>query len=243
MVAFVGWAECMNSVANENWDFTPNNVPVSTRKALVETISKLENLGQSGDKKIAAAALESLALFRVFVQGDIIVAAEDARRAIALEPGRERSWDLVLGATKAEEFVPVCEKRLAIQDCARNRMLLAIAFSKSGRWDKAGEQATAVLKREPQNVVAELMLMAIAVRQSTGQEKFKEAVDRKNRAEELVSKLPEGDEKTESIRVIRLNAAILMALNGQTNDAKNLVNLVLKNDPDDNAAKDILDQL
>ena len=94
------------------WDQLPDRSQRNIRNAM----TRLENLGQEPDTRIAAGALESLAILQGFVVGDRTGAEKSARRAVALDPTREQAWDMLISflvrPETYEELRSTCEQRV-----------------------------------------------------------------------------------------------------------------------------------
>ena len=177
--------------------------------------------------------------------GNNPAAASDFRRAVALDPTREQSWDLLLaaaGADSREEALSVCEARLKQKNSPRNHLLLARAFEHEKNWDKAGEQAEAALGLDTNNIVANLELLALAIKQNANTNFMASAHEQFVRTQAAYEKLPDDNEKGKRWRELTLNGAILYGLENSPDFVKaanEWVVVVLKSDPNDQQARDI----
>ena len=232
------------AIEANNTNFTASILPDKTRQSIHNAMSHLENLSEDPDKKTAAGALENLGFLNMAFENKPAAAA-DFRRAVALDPTREQSWDLFLataGADSREEAVAVCEARLKQKDSSRNRLLLARAFEHQKKWDQAGEHSEAALKLEPENIVAHLELTALDLTQSTDTNFFAKAYEQCTHAEAAFEKLPDNAEKQSRWRELTLNLAILDGLVNTPEyqkAARVCLKAVLKNYPDDKRAREI----
>jgi tetratricopeptide (TPR) repeat protein len=227
-------------------NFTADMLPDTTRQSIHNTLTHLENLSQSSDTKMAAGALENLGMLNMML-GNKLEAATDFRRAVAIDPTREQSWDMWLGSIKnsasPEELVAVCELRLKQKDSARNHLLLARAFQEyEKKWDKSAEQAQAAIKLEPENLVAHLELTALALKQSADTNFMAEAVEQFNNLNAIWEKIPDNKKDWEYWREWTLNLAIydiLVNTPEYEKAAKTYIENVLKSFPNDKQAMEI----
>jgi tetratricopeptide (TPR) repeat protein len=222
-------------------------LPDKTRRSIHSTMTRLQNLSELPDKKTAAGALEKLGFLNMTFQNNM-EAVVDFRRAVALDPTREASWDMLLGAmldsgASPEELTSVCESRLKYNNSARNHLLLAKALTKEQKWDDAAAQAVMAGKLETNNVVPPLFCAAIALKESAQTNYLTAAKICMNYADAIRKTIPVKEQKVEWWREFMLNGAILHALDGQPKLAKDWVGEVLKDYPNDETAKGILEAL
>lgn len=247
LVSTVAYFHWINAILREApGDFTLESLPEPTRRALRKAITRLENLSQESDPATAAGAFEHLGFLRMSF-GDSATAASDFRRAVTLDPSRERSWDMLFGVSlesaSPQELVRLCESRLQTKDSARNHLLLAKLLAKQGKFDAATTHAKLALKTEPDNLVAHLMLFALAIRQSTDDKPPLGAAKLLNRASKALNAMPPGDEKPGRAREFILNAAIFVALLDQPAEARKILDHFLRDQPDDQTARNIRNAL
>jgi len=216
-------------------------LPEATRQSIHDAMNRLAALGERPNPKLAAQALETAAILKLAAE-DAAGAATDLRRAVSLDPTRDNAWELLVGAlalssASPEQLVSACESRLKSRDSARNHLLLAKVLVKQQRWQKAAEQTRAALELEKNSVLAHMMAAALIIRQKG---KLAVAMEHLYSVKDALDTMPDHDEKWARVREFLLNGAIVSALNDQPKQAKNLVNRVLKRDPDDKEAKAIL---
>ena len=166
------------------------------------------------------------------------------RRAVALEPAREKAWDTLLvamvqsGATPAE-MQTVCESLLKNKNSARNRLLLAKVLLNQSKWDQAAEHIKEAAKLEPDNIVVCLFEGALAMKSGADEDHLATATQVMLHANDLLDKMPADNERATRWREFMLNGAILSGLLDKPIDAKDWVDRVLREFPDDETAKDI----
>jgi tetratricopeptide (TPR) repeat protein len=250
LAAYFEWTRAMTEWSKANSQaylkrFTPDVLPDATRQSILDAMTRLETLSQSADKKLAAGALENLGMLKMFL-GNSKAATANFRQAVSLDPTREQSWDMWLASITdsgtPEEKVAICESRLKYKDSARNHLLLARALQHQEKWDKVGEQTEAALKLEPDNVVAELELLALDLKQSADPNFMSKAAERFNRIDAVYNKLPDSKEKLSRWRELTLNRAILDGLEDMPEyqkAAKACLEAVLERFPNDETAKKI----
>lgn len=247
MAAFLEWMAAFTRAKSMN--LTQDTLPEKTRQSIDNAMARLENLSQNPDERIAAGALEYLGMLN-YVSGNSREAAVFLRRAVALDPTREQSWDILLGTTKTDadfpdEAVAICESRLKHNNSARNHLLLAKAYTHKNEWRDAAGEAEIAANLDTNNVIAPLMLAAIDLKLSANPEFMLKAKEQLDRASVLVRK-GSGDESSQRWREMALNAAILFGLEATPDSeklARQWLSLVLKHYPGDETASEILEAL
>jgi hypothetical protein len=245
-ISLAAYFEWFNATAQTGpTSLTPDALPDAARKFIHEAMTRLENLSEDPDKTTAAGALENLGMLNIMF-GNAPVAALDLRRAVSLDPSRDQLWDLLLvslgKSASPEEVTALCESRLKYKDSARNHLLLARDFEKQKKWDKVGEHAEAAQKLDTNNIVAHLELLALAIKQSADTNFMAKAYEEVTRSESVYTKLPDNPEKQTRWREYTLNVAILYGLENTPDYQKAAnawVDIVLKNYPNDQQARDI----
>ena len=248
-ISLAAYWEWFNAVIQANRpnavQMTPEMLPDKTRRSVLGAMTRLENLSENSDQKSAAGALDNLGVLNMAF-GNSQAAAANFRRAVSLDPTVGESWDLLLGAlldssASPDQLVTVCQSRLKYDSSARNHLLLAKAYDTQKEWPKASEQAEIAEKLETNNVVAPLLLAAIALKQSQNTNYLSVADTDLGHASTLLQIMPESDERVQRWREFAYDGAILCALKGQPEAARNCLREVLKHFPDDETAKNILE--
>jgi tetratricopeptide (TPR) repeat protein len=198
----------------------------AARKSVHEAMTRLDDLSNDPDKKIAAGATESLA-FLTLVNGDNAGAIAGFRRAVALDPSREQSWDALLGLSPKSDSLDICESRLKVSDTAFNHVLLASCWRKQQDWEKCRAEAEAALKLEPDNLAARLTIVALLIRQSTDNDSLAALPYLLKSISDILEKTTGTNEDKERYREFALNSILGHAL---------------WNYPDVAPARDLLDQ-
>lgn len=233
--------EIVKQHPNEQPSF--NMLPEDTQASVHEAMSRLETMGQSADKEIASGALERLAFIKIMIMQDAPGAKTDLRRAVALEPAREKAWELLLGAAVStseppEEMVSICESLVKCKNSAENHLLLAKALTKENKFTEAAAEIKKASDLEPDNVPSVLFAAALAIK-GNGDGDLSLADELLVRAKDLIEKMPSGEDQKARERELLLDGAILSALADRPDDAKKWLDMVLEGFPDDQTAKDI----
>ena len=218
-----------------------------TKTSIHGAMARLRKISEDSDKKLAAEAFEDLGMLNVTFDNkpDAIV---DFRRAVALDPTRKQSWDLLLGtlfdSAPPDELLAVAQVRLKTDDSARNHIVLSkILAQKMSKWKEAAEQAEIANKLDTNSIVSFLMLGAIALKQTTDTNGLSVATKYFANAKNLFDATSVGVENRKHYREFMLDVAILNGVKGTQNGnkvARLLIETILKNNPNDREAKDIL---
>ena len=137
----------------------------------------------------------------------------------------------------------LCQSRVKQLDSPRNRLLLAKAFLHQKKPEKAEEQAQIILKGEPDNLAACLVLIAADLKRSDNPRFLDEAGFALHHAMDLLQAMPHNAEWADRHREISLNLAIWAWLQDDPEYqkmGKAAARNVLTYLPDDQTAKDIL---
>jgi len=225
-------------------------LPGPARQVVEQAMTHLEDLSRDPDKRTAAGASEYLGLLNM-VFGNQPAAAENCRRAVTLDPSLNGAWDMLLAnllnSAPGDELASLCESRLKYQDSARNHLLLAKMYAqKAHKFKEAADQARIAATLETNNIVTPLILAAIALKDSVDTNALVNAYTELTRASALISRSPPNDDSGERWRECLLDQAILEGLVGTSedqNDARDLIDKVLRQYPDDPDAMNIREAL
>jgi tetratricopeptide (TPR) repeat protein len=154
-------------------------LPEESRKFVRECLERLEQLTKHPNKATVADASEILGEMMMKLLGEEAEekALEHLRRAVRLDPSRERAWNSLicfLIRKRTDKAVAVARERLRIKDNAHNRFLLARVFSYNRQYDKAAEELRAGLNNDPKDPYCRLGLIALRLRREDA-ESLKEA--------------------------------------------------------------------
>jgi tetratricopeptide (TPR) repeat protein len=219
----------------------------SLQASVRKEVLLLEDIGRQPDKKAAAGALAALGWVQLSALNDASGARASVREAVADDPTVDPAWDILvalsLGEGSADELVEICESRLQHLDSTRNRLYLAKAYLRRDKPEKADEQAGAILKVEPNNLAAWLVLAVADLKRSDNPQFLQAAGVALNQAMQISKVTPQSAESSDRHREISLNLAIWAGLQDDPEYrklAKTVVQEVLEHLPDDQTARDIL---
>lgn len=243
---FMGWF-----LEHRPRDYDPSQMPEALIQKVHNGMARLETLANDSDKKTACNALLSIAMLKLLMKGSPADARELAQRAVQLDPRQEQAWDMWLAGSladnaSAEQLLKICESRLKQNNSANNHLLMAKALIKDSKWAEADAQTQEAIKLEPENVMAQIMGIAICIHQSTDDETLKKCLGSFVAVTQILAKTLDSKEKQNHWREAMLNQAIAQELySGQDyrKEARAAVDDVLKHFPDDGDAKEILEAL
>jgi tetratricopeptide (TPR) repeat protein len=209
------------------------SLPAPVAAQMREPMERLQTL--SGTPKSAAAALEALGVIG-FVLGDPST-VETLRRSLALDPSRAQAAEMLIGLfaeeNRFEELATLLDARLKRpdQDTARNHLLLAKAYDKLGRPQDVEAQVNAALKREPNDLSANLAHIALLLR----------AGDVTQADEQIIKMLapPAKPSQTQMMDYLTLRG-VSLGMSEQTDAAKQMLHAVLVADARNEAAPKVL---
>ncbi len=235
MFRVMGWL-CRDGkyrpVQSTVWKELPENIQEEVR----DGIKRLQDLGESPDNKAAAGAFEAKGGVELIVMQDFASAGKSYRRAIALDPSREASWDMLCGSLaelgNMEELRTVCESHVKVQNTSRNNLLLAKARWHLGQFDKAEEDARVALKLDSTNQTVQLA-MAAALLRHDDEANLEEAEQHLMEARKLMGDSATDDDKKD----FRLLYGLYLGLTGQTAEARHWLREGLEDDPDNDELK------
>jgi tetratricopeptide (TPR) repeat protein len=240
--AYLEWGAVMAETQAAGKTNSPAEMlPEESRRFIHEAMTRLEDLSQETDRKTAAGALECHG-FLAMAMADSMPSLPDFRRAVALDPTREQSWDMFLAASPDSEMTEVCESRIKAKDSARNHLLLGKILTKHQKWDRAKEEAGIVLESEPENISARLMLAAMIIKQSTDDNSLEPARAQFELVRGLIEKMPASEEQSKRQREFVLNAILFNILSHypeNNKDGRTAIENFLQLNPDDEDAKQI----
>ncbi len=211
-----------------------NSLPAPVAAQLGEVKGRLETLTQN--PKSAAAALEALGVVGFFVTDPSTV--EMLRRSLALDPARAQAGEMLIGVLVKEdrfgELATVLEERLKRQETARDHLMLAKAYDKLNRPQDVEAQVSAALKREPNDLTANLARVSLSLR-----------ADDLPQAEKQIGQLnrllapPAKPSRTQQLDYAVLSS-VFLALQGQLEPAKKQLQGVIASDAQNEAAQKAL---
>lgn len=234
-----GMAQMEQIMDKSSWETLPENVRGSLRASL----SSLEELGQSGESRSAAGALEVLGVLQYLIVHDERGAETSLRRAIRLDPKRELAWDtltmLLAMSERFEDLRRVCEDWLKVQESPRTRVLLAKAYESLNQNDSLLETAEQAFRKFPEDPIANLALAAALMRTSSEEASLARAARCLGKAEDKISKNPTRDN---IINILYLRG-LFFGLTDQTEQARAVLRKILEAEKDNRRAKEALEAI
>lgn len=220
-------------------------LPDSARQSIGFGLARVEAIANGPNPRDAAGAWEVLALFQLILRQDGPGAAENARRAVTLDPKREQSWEILTGATVAggnyENLLRVCEDRLKLKDSTRNRLMVAKSLFYLKREEAAAAKVKAALQLAPDDFIANLAQAALLLRNAKVPDALAQAEQHLARAGKLsdtfVKASRDADQTRYSLVDFDIETAVLCALRDDTETARRLLAEVLKASPGNDYAQ------
>lgn len=217
-------------------------LPEAAQRPLRKALVQLRQLARSKNVRTASEAAEAEGYFE-FIHGDPTHAETCLRRALALDPRNEQAWNVLtgvlVGGQRYGALVSLYQERLKRNDTAQNRLILAKAYERLNRLDKAEEQVQAALKREPDDFLANLALAVLWLKRSDDEVVFQKAKVQFARVTQVLS----GREPRHQLIDYALMRGIFLALNGDLGEARRQLIDVLEADKDNTEAKEALTAL
>jgi tetratricopeptide (TPR) repeat protein len=212
------------------------------------TLARLEKMAQARDKRGAEAGT-ALGCLCYFLR-DTEKAETALRGAVERHPTFDPAWELRMGMLveqeRYEDMAALGEERLKHKDSTRNRLLLAKAYEKTEKYDKAEIHAQAAWKRRPNDFLANLMVAALMMKRGTDAATLARAGDRLARAGKTAKKAIPGESIPDTINRTRdygLLRGIYLALNGDTEKARVQLKETLARAPEEESVQEALTAL
>lgn len=218
------------------WDALPQKAQSSLRTSL----DRLQVLAQRTNKAAAAGAAEALGAFQAALE-DRAEAEKNLRRALALDPARDRAWEiltaLLLKDHRFEELAELGERRTETYDSVRIRILLAKIDAARNQLDRSEANIRAALKLAPQDVTANVAYAVLLMKREDSPMILREAGDHLLKAVEG----SRGQSLTRSQSFdYRLTTAIYLALAGKEQEAVLRLERLLEELPENPEAREAL---
>lgn len=155
-------------VVQDNWA----QLPASSQQELRELVLRLESMASEGATN-AASASEHLGCLQICLLRDFDGARRSFQQAVAREPKRHRSWELLVLSSflagGAEELVEICSSRFSSLPSARSSALLAKAYDRVADSTRAELAALSGLAAHPNDFLLNLSLAAILLKRESGE--------------------------------------------------------------------------
>lgn len=225
---------------DSSWTALPDN----SQESLRTIITRLENLAQDPDTRVAAGALEILGILQGPVLHESNNALKSLQRSLALDPTREQAWELASGtlarSANYEGLLTLCEERIRTEDNPRAHLLLAKAYEKLKRWEDAEAEVLIVVQKGPNDFLGNLSLAALLLHRAQDPDTLAEAAGWLQRCDKIFNSLTAQQKSRQLVIDFTLIRAIFMALEDQVETARQWVTNVIENDKENELAKEIL---
>jgi tetratricopeptide (TPR) repeat protein len=212
------------------------NISEKSRALIRESCERLERLAADPDPKRAATACEGLGIIHLTLDGVNGASEKYYRRAVTLDPKRDRAWDMIaaiqLGAERNDKLLAACNERVKANDSVRSRFLLAKAYGQLKQCDNVAGQLAIILKREPQNFIATAGMAAVELQRGNDPK----ADDWLARADKLLTDSVSAEHRADLFSLHSVRAL----LGGKREDAEFYLGHALKLDPKNLNARDLL---
>lgn len=211
------------------------SLPALVAAQVRPAMGRLEEMAARRGKD-QAKALEALGELR-YILGDPSV-TDTLKQAVALDPTRVQGWELMaLILSEGErygELATLIEARLQRDNTARNHLLLARAYDRLNRQQDVQAQVQAALRLEPNDPTANLAGAALLLRADD--------LPDANQQLERVAKLLTAHGKPSRNQMLDyvLFHGVLLALDGQTEAARQQLESVLASDAQNEGAQKAL---
>jgi tetratricopeptide (TPR) repeat protein len=219
-------------------------LPDACQRSLRASITRLEDLTQDPDAKVAGGASEVLGILQGPLLHETNSRLDNLRRALALDPSREPVWEMMAGtlarAERYDDLLSLCEARLKQKDSARSHMLLAKAHERLHQWDDAEDQVAEAVKQAPNDLTANLALAALLLKRSQDPDVLGEANGWLARCEQLIAALPAQQKSRQLIIDFTLTRSIYLALTDDLESARRWARTVIDSDKENEMAREIL---
>jgi len=222
----------------EYWDALSQE----SRNRIDNTIDRMKRFVEEKNTQNAADGCETLAILYM-VKLERKQAAQYWRRAVRLDPTRQRAWDRLWGlmATNGEfkELVESCQERAKEVDDAHTRFVMAKAYERLSQMDDAEKQIRLGLKQDPSDFLCNLALAALLLRKANSAAAMGRAREQLDRVE----KLPQANLSPTSRRDLEVLRALHWAISGEPDRAREVLRRILKEEEDHRLASAALEAL
>lgn len=134
-----------------------------------KSVTNLERISRSADRRKAAWALRHLASAHFFVQQFRELGIADLRRAINMAPQEMENYEMLAAylavMDRKEDAIAECERWLKVKDNVRAHVILSTLLYEKGQVDEAKEHARAALRLAPRDMDANLLLAAYLLKE------------------------------------------------------------------------------
>jgi tetratricopeptide (TPR) repeat protein len=241
---FEAWSQALQKrAAVQSGEDLWNLLPDETRQSILGLFARLEDLSGSSDPRLASGALTSLAVARAIVRSDFRGGITNLRRALALAPSSDLTVDLLVSMhvreARFDELLPLCEERAKRKDTIHNRSVLAKVYDRLKQTENAEAQLRSILKKEPDNIWANLALASLLLKHGPDESVLREAKGVLEKTGPLFEKIDTADNSDLQVHYV-LTVAVFHGLTGGNEAARAEVRKVLSQDQENDYAQEVL---
>jgi tetratricopeptide (TPR) repeat protein len=193
-------------------------LPRDAQEQMRGMVRRLAEMAAAGSTN-AAAASEQLGSLQLCVLRDFEGARRSFGQAVARDPKRHRSWELLVLATFMEgetgQLVEICSSRFESLPNARSGALLAKAYDRAGDASRAELVAMTGLAAHPNDFLLNLSLAALLLKRESGDGIWR-VNDLLRKAEKQIGRASTAQNRLD----LALAQSIYLALTGRAEEAR-----------------------
>jgi len=138
-----------------------------------------------------------------------------------------------------DDLLPLCEQNVKRKDTLHNRSVLAKVYDKLNKAQKAEDQIRSILRKEPDNIWANLALASLLLKRGQDESVLREAEAVLEKTAPLLEKTDTSEIRELQVHYV-LTVAALYGLAGNHEAARAAVKKVLSQDQDNDYAQAVL---
>jgi hypothetical protein len=192
--------------------------------------TRLYEMAQGGGEQSVAAG-EYLGSIQFHLLKDISGAGRTLQQAVAAEPARHRAWDLLILASAyegPEKFVETAQARVMAMPAPRSSVLLVKSFDMQGDLTRAEWTALNAVASYPNDVLANLTLAAVLMKDPNAADYLWRVEDALNKAEKAL-----GSSRNHQNRIdFYLLKGISLGLSDRADQARTLLRDIKPSSPE-----------
>lgn len=210
-------------------------------------LQALENLGDDSDPQISSGALENLAVIQAMLMMDPSGASITARRALRRDATRAQAWELLLGTListeRWEELLALLEDRVKQRPEPRSFFMQAKVLAQRDQWDESYRRLRMAMELWPNDILIRLSYACLLIRRSQGDILLPEARAQLEALTKLLGQMKEPQDRSRFAMHAGVTSAILFALEGNEDEARQFLKSVTASNPGNAYASSVLEIL
>ena len=228
VIAAAALASAVGNDLLANW--TPAGITGGVEVYARRAASRLQRIAAEAGEDASEAA-EFLGCLQVHYFKDPRGAQRSFRQALSLEPGRNRSWELLTLASAyqgPEQFVEAAEERALAFPHPRSSVLLVKSYERQGDTLRAEWTALNAAGTYPDDALVHLTLAAMLLKDENAENVLWRVGEALNKAEKQMGANPKRQARIDFVLV----KSVYLALSDQTEEARKLVKGIKPLTPD-----------